>query len=346
MRFDAVVSGISSRCSAAALALALSLLSAPVGAQPSSTDIAMAEALYREARELMDQQKYQEACRKFEESNRLDPATGTLLNLASCHEQLGLVATAWREYGEALLAARRDQREDRVQYAEERIRALEPRLSRLTILVPPEVAVDGLEIRVDGALIGSAAWGVSAPVDPGKHLIQAEAPGKKPWSMEISIGTEADSKKVEIPALADAAVPAITPPVISEPVAPAPRAPPAPDALAGERPIPTGVYVSGGATLGLAAVAGVSGALYLSRRAEYRRANGDPASNPAAREELRDDAQLPGLISTISSGAALAGAILTGYLYATRPARAAAGSVRVAPWVGAGAAGFSFSGRL
>jgi hypothetical protein len=325
--------------------LALALFGATAVAQPSSTDIAIAEALYREARELMDQKKYEEACRKFEESNRLDPATGTLLNLAACHESAGLVASAWREYGEALLAARRDQREDRVVYAEERIRALEPKLSRLAILVPAEVAVEGLEIRIDGALIRSAGWGVAAPVDPGEHVIEATAPGRKPWSTRISVGAEADSKQVQVPPLEAAPSPApIQQPVVAKPAPVAPPPPPAADALAGERPIPAAVYVSGGATIVFAAVAGVSGAVYLSRRADYRSANEDPGSNPRAREVLRDDAQLPGLISTISTGAAVAGAIVTGYLYATRPSRPAA--VGIAPWALPRAAGFSLRGNL
>jgi hypothetical protein len=32
------------------------------------------------------------ACRKFEESDQLDTAPGTLLNLAGCNERLGLPA--------------------------------------------------------------------------------------------------------------------------------------------------------------------------------------------------------------------------------------------------------------
>ena len=42
------------------------------------------------------------ACDKFQESNALDPAAGTLLNLARCLESMGDHAAACASLGEAL----------------------------------------------------------------------------------------------------------------------------------------------------------------------------------------------------------------------------------------------------
>jgi tetratricopeptide (TPR) repeat protein len=136
-------------------------------AEPSPADKSLATALFQQGRALLEQGRIAEACRKLEESQRLDPGGGTLLNLALCHEHEGRTATAWAEFTEAIGFARRDGRTQRVEIAETHIEQLEPKLCRMEIVVPSAADVPGLEVLRDGSPIGRAAWGAPMPIDPG-----------------------------------------------------------------------------------------------------------------------------------------------------------------------------------
>jgi hypothetical protein len=189
-------------------------LAASVRAEPTAADKALAVSLFRDGRTLMDQGRFAEACSKLEESQRVDPGGGTLLNVALCHEKQGRTATAWAEFVEALGIARRDNRTDRIPFAEEHIEALEPNLAAITLVVSAEADDPGLELRRDGAVVGRAAWGTPIPVDPGDHLVQASAPGRKTWKTTITVGGSGPSKpSVSIPPLLHQDTPTPVPPV-------------------------------------------------------------------------------------------------------------------------------------
>jgi len=173
-------------------------------ADSSATDKAIATELFKEGRALLEQGRVGPACRKLEESQRLDPGGGTLLNVAVCHEREGRTASAWVEFTEALGIAKRDERPQRIDFARTHLAQLEPLLSRLIIEVPSSVDVPDLEIRRDGSLVGRAAWGSPVPVDPGDHVVEASAPGKLSWRQVVTVRSKADTKNVVIASLEDA----------------------------------------------------------------------------------------------------------------------------------------------
>jgi hypothetical protein len=177
-----------------------------VQAAPSADEKALATMLFQDGRALMAEGRIPEACQKLQESQRLDPGGGTLLNLALCHEQESRLAHSWSEFKEALIMARADARTDREIEAAKHVAALEPRLSRLTIVVPTAAQVDGLLIEQDGREVGRGSWSTAIPIDGGEHILRATAPGRDPFATTIVIGKESDTRTVEIPVLAIAVV--------------------------------------------------------------------------------------------------------------------------------------------
>ncbi len=176
------------------------LASLPALAQ-TDNERTLAEALFRQGRELMNEGNYDAACPKFAESHRLDPGGGTLLNLAVCHEGQGKLATAWAEFQEALALARADGREDRTSLAEQRIAAIEPQLARLTVTLPSHAPEDTV-VSVNGTPLGQAAWGSPMPVDAGTVSVEASAPGRRKFTKSIEV-SDAENVVVEVPELAE-----------------------------------------------------------------------------------------------------------------------------------------------
>jgi hypothetical protein len=189
------------------LSFSLALWGRPAAAQ---SDSAAARALFSEGRQLMGAEKYAEACPKFEESLRLDPGMGTQFNLAHCWEKLGRTASAWALFLDVAAAARAGNQAERETAAKERAAALEPKLTRLRVVVP-EPAPEAKVFR-DDQEVGRAAWGTAMPVDPGDHVIRVTAAGKKEWTQDVKVPPTSRTFSVTVPALEDQ-------PVAKEPVA-------------------------------------------------------------------------------------------------------------------------------
>lgn len=174
-------------------------------ADSSGKNPVAAQALYDEARKLVDAGNMEAACPKFKASYELDPGGGTLLNLADCYEKQGKLALAWSTFKEALVAAQRDGRTERIDFANQHIGKLEGRLAHLSVNAAATSRSPGTIIYVDGAALAEQAWGIAMPVDPGKHVVRAEAPGKQPFETTVETAAGTDGEHVEIPALTDAA---------------------------------------------------------------------------------------------------------------------------------------------
>jgi len=161
-------------------------------AQPR--DAAAAEALFRQGREAADAGDYATACEKFKESNRLDPAVGTVFNIADCEERLGRLATAWQLFQE--VAQRLPAGDDRQAIARGRSKTLEPRLPKLAVRLS-ETAPAGTLVQRDGVELGAASLETALPVDPGPHQVSAGAPGHQTRVFDVVL-REGESKSLDV----------------------------------------------------------------------------------------------------------------------------------------------------
>jgi tetratricopeptide (TPR) repeat protein len=170
-------------------------------AQVNAPQKAAAEALFVEGRELLYNHEYEAACRRFEESQAVDPGVGTLLYLGDCYERLGRVASAWAMYREAFSAARAAGQADRSRVAQEHASKLEPKLSKLSVLVAPENRVAGFELTINGKPVADVLFGVPVPFDPGRYELVARAPGHGDWSTQVEVKANGQQTTAQVPAL-------------------------------------------------------------------------------------------------------------------------------------------------
>ncbi|WP_437285044.1 tetratricopeptide repeat protein [Sorangium sp. So ce406] len=299
----------------------------------------MAEALFWQGRDLFKQGQYPEACAKFEESHRLEPKPGTLLNLAVCHEKVGMLATAWAELGSVEEIARREGPEERAAFARAERAALERRIARIEIRMDAPPA--SLRLTLDGEPLSGAALNAPFPIDPGRHRVAAAAPGKKAWSTAVDVPPERASIVVTIPALEDAP---------AAPPSRAPRAALAPRATAAAPEAPAdGVgrtLMAMGFSVGAAGlmVGAVAGALTLARSGALAEVCADDRCPPSRGGDLSTARTLANVsnagfaVLAVGAGVGLAGLLMLPSQDATASPRAA-----LTPVLGAGAIGLRVS---
>jgi hypothetical protein len=252
--------------------------------------LATATSLFQAAQTLVQEARAAEACPIFAESYRLEPANGTLINLADCYERIGRTATAWltfRDVAKKSAAAGQDERAD---VARKRVSQLEPRLSRLRISVGHGSSVAGLVVTRDSLELMPAALDIAVPVDPGEHRIAATAPNHESWGLTVRVAGEGTTKDVFVPRL--------TPEPTASPQPPTQSATP----VRWQYPVAFTAVALGGAAL----IAGVALGAAAKSEADDAECDSDNLCTPAGLEQ-RDDAVALGNIGT---GIGIAGAAL------------------------------------
>lgn len=302
-------------------------VSTPAAAADAS-DKAAAEALFQQAKTLMDQKQYAEACEKFRVSQELDAGLGTLLHLADCYEKMGRTASAWATFEEAASVAASRGDTNRHDIARGRALAVKPRLSYVVVRAAEAMPAGTTVVRDDGRAMPSAVWGVPVPVDPGTTTITVSAPGYQVAKLEVAVPAQAPAPiDVVLPALvkdttsepasatpvapATAAAPAVPPPE------PSPLPPPPPETSAQE----TWGLVLGG--VGIVAL-GVSAVFTITGYSDYKDSLDDCSSTNENACGVDGTAQRRDAVSNLNLATIVggAGAVVLGtglVLYVTAP---------------------------
>lgn len=221
---------------------------------------AQAETLFRVGVRNVNAGRFAEACAAFEASRRLVSRIPTLFNLASCREQLGQLATAWQLFLEVerrTQAATGDEARQLHHGAVQGVTRLQQRIPVLTIRVPDDRKVQGLEILRGTERVPEDSWNQPLPVDGGTYTITARAPGMHEWTTTVTLAAAASARIVEIPALWRPEMPPPSPLPPPPPSPPPPPAIPAPTSMARSIALPIAI--------GAGAVALLGGALGASR---------------------------------------------------------------------------------
>ena len=273
-----------------------------------------AAELFTEARALMDELRFHEAREKLAESYRLDPAIGTLLNLAVCNQAIGKSATAWKQFSEVSTMATKDDAE-RKAFADKRLAALRTKVNRVVIEVTEPLPA--LLVKWNGQPMAPSALGVPFMVDPGTYRATAEASGRMPWSVTVDVSGEGQTLRVVVPKLSSPPSPPPSPP----PREPAPLPPPPDDDSAW--PAVGWTVASVGAAA--AVVGGILGirAIVLADEVEEACLTGCTTEDVAKNDDAKSSALASNVLVGVGLGVMAAGVLTIVLTSETEPAAVA-----------------------
>jgi hypothetical protein len=193
------------------------LVTGVAAAQPKDArDPAAAESLFQRGVDLMKKGSWDDACKAFDASMKLDPSVGTQINLARCADHYGKIAQAWAAYKKARALNAETPLEKRKAsveaFVDGEIAKLEPRLPYVTVTLtvvgakgaaaPAPGDVADLALARDEAAVPVEGLGVAVPIDPGKHVFTASAPGYLAVKKELDVA-EASKNEVALELVPD-----------------------------------------------------------------------------------------------------------------------------------------------
>jgi hypothetical protein len=327
------------------LVVVLALVPGLARAQPTDEARARADALFREGQDLLTAGQVPTACARLEESQRLDPKLGRLLNVAYCHEKLGRVATAWSEYNQAAALAVQTKQAERESFARKQASQLAQKLPfvQLDLSTAREVS----QVTVDGAALTRDQWAVPFPLDPGDHALTFGAAGHKTRTQTVTVSTAGTTRVAVAPLEVGDSAPSPAPTSATSPSQgdehPEPLPTQPPDVEPQSRGSRTPGWIVGGvgvAALGIGAGFGID-AITLKSSADSQCPQ--HRCTPSGLSTI-GDAKNAALVSTIGLAVGAVGVGVGTWLILRVPSPTGTGAASLVPSVGAHEAALSWQG--
>jgi hypothetical protein len=298
---------------------------------------ARAQALFVEGRKAIDGGNWAAGCPKVRQSLELFAVANSHFTSAQCDERDGRIASAlehW-ERGRALVD---DAADPRTKVARERIAALDPRVPRVRVVIPP--ASGSVTVLLDDVELSAAVLVAPLRVNPGKHVFVVRAEGRQENRHQFTI---AERERIEF--IAKGGPARQTPPSGSASAAPpvGSATPPTPS-----NPRRTAGFVLGGVgALGLLASAGTAYGVY-SVEHDLLECQAGGRCTTADRAAYVDKYKSLLVVNTVTFGVGLAGvgAGLILVLTAPKTTEAKPADTAVVPLFMPGGAGIGLSGRF
>lgn len=169
------------------VALALATVGrAPAARAQTAEELNAARQLFSEAYQDEQDKRYDQALEKFQRVAKVRESASVRYRIASVLEAMGRLREARDTF--RALAAQKDTLEKKdkpiADSAADRALQIDRKIPRLVVNAPADAPAD-TRVAVDGA---SVPTGRPLELDPGDHVVQANASGKKPFEGHVKLG--------------------------------------------------------------------------------------------------------------------------------------------------------------
>lgn len=168
---------------AIAFAITLTFVTSTSHAQDEN-QIAEARALFERGSELARQRRFSEAADSFSRSAELVERASTLFNLGLCQHALGMHLEALEVLERFLALADATEHAAMITEANDMTRHARGQIGVLEIVLLPPTAV----VTLNGELLEGEGGAREARVNPGTHVVRAEATHHAPELIEVRVG--------------------------------------------------------------------------------------------------------------------------------------------------------------